>query len=291
MMMESLAIVIVSNKIIANCDGLYQLMTESFSSLNTAFLISGSGSTVEAVIRACDSGELENINPTVVISNNPDAYGLKRAEALNVPYEVVPRKGISLEQFGDNLLDVLQGYGVDFVSQNGWLCLTPPQIFKEYKVINQHPGKLTGLGEADFGGKGMYGSRVTAATLIYAWLSDQENPYTESTIHYVNQHFDGGLLINVSQLAIPALNSSRPITIADFQTQNALRQYLINATLNVQQSLLPLEHANVINTLRLFGEGQQVKGWHRRPDAIVPAMMTDMLAAAKELGIEMFPKG
>ena len=48
-----------------------------------AVLISGSGSNLEAIINACNSN---NINGKIVcvISNNPNAYGIKRAEKHNL---------------------------------------------------------------------------------------------------------------------------------------------------------------------------------------------------------------
>ncbi len=264
-------------------------MSENLSDLRTAFLISGGGTTAEAAIKACQSGEIEDIDPVVVISNRPYADGIRKAKELGIPTAIVERKGVTFEEFGDNLYEVLQNYNVDFISQNGWLPTTPPNIIEKYLIVNQHPGKITGGTGLDFGGRGMYGSRVTAATLIYEWIIGQPNPFTESTIHYVNGQIDKGLLIRVASLKIPSL--AEPVTIADFQTENALRKLLIDTTVNVQNLLLPIEHQNLIETLKMFGTGSEIKGWSRNPEDIVPQQMIEILSAAKELGIEIFPNG
>lgn len=46
--------------------------------LRTAFFLSGEGTTAEAVIKACQGGELTEIDPAVVIASKPDAGGICR---------------------------------------------------------------------------------------------------------------------------------------------------------------------------------------------------------------------
>ena len=53
-----------------------------------AVLISGSGSNLEAIINACNSNSI-NGKIVCVISNNPDAYGLKRSEKYNLRTKVI----------------------------------------------------------------------------------------------------------------------------------------------------------------------------------------------------------
>jgi len=50
----------------------------------TAILISGSGTNLQAFIDAVKSGDL-NLDLTVVFSNNPNAFGLERAEKAGIP--------------------------------------------------------------------------------------------------------------------------------------------------------------------------------------------------------------
>ena len=125
-------------------------------SIRFAMLISGSGTTAEAVLKAWRNGEIDSMLPVAVIASRSDALGIEKARALGVPTFVA-----------DNsiLLPLLRQLRVDVGFQNGWLPLTPALMVRAYKgrIINQHPGPLDPAGPVDFGGHGMYGARVTAA--------------------------------------------------------------------------------------------------------------------------------
>ena len=54
------------------------------SRCKTAILISGSGTNLQAFIDAVKDGDLD-LELAVVFSNNPDAYGLERAEQAGIP--------------------------------------------------------------------------------------------------------------------------------------------------------------------------------------------------------------
>ncbi|CAG0907923.1 unnamed protein product, partial [Darwinula stevensoni] len=60
---------------------------ESFSSVNVkhvAVFISGTGTNLQALIDAVQSGVIRHANIVLVVSNNPDALGLKRANEANI---------------------------------------------------------------------------------------------------------------------------------------------------------------------------------------------------------------
>ncbi|OGH27514.1 MAG: hypothetical protein A3C27_01870 [Candidatus Levybacteria bacterium RIFCSPHIGHO2_02_FULL_39_36] len=257
------------------------------SEIRTALFISGGGSTAEAVIKAHQSGELRGILPIVVISSRSDAPGIQKAESLGVQTRIVQRKDFSSpESFGEQLLRTLKSYGVELVSQNGWLPLTPTSVVQEYRerIINQHPGPLDPGRGNDFGGKGMYGSRVTAARLGYSWIGG-EDFWTEATTHHVTEKYDDGDLIRIVQMDIPPLG--RLVTIAELQN---FPQPLIDKTKEVQAKLLPLEHRNVIATLQMFAE-QGSLPHSRRPKPLIPEGREQILLEAKRLAIELFPNG
>lgn len=236
----------------------------------TAFLISGEGTTAEAAILACQYGKIINIRPAVVIASRHDAPGLARAKALGIPTEVVVRsdfKGQS-EAFGDALLNRLRHYGVGLVSQNGWLPKTPPEVIKAFSgyIINQHPGRLP-----PFGGVGMFGRRVTYATLDYFASTGEEDLWTASVVHHVTAAYDEGPLIQVRRLDVGHLRNSPD---------------LLDWTNRVQDKLLPVEHENVIGALNAFGEGNvPTAEFDRTP------FQEDVLQLAKQRAIQLFPNG
>jgi len=248
-------------------------------------LISGGGTTAQAVIKAYQSGQL-NLEPVVVISSRKDAGGLKKAEDLGIKVEVVRRVDFrTREQFGERLLKVLAKYQVDLVSQNGWMPLTPKIVVEEYKgrIVNQHPGPLD-FGRPDFGGKGMYGSRVSCARIAYEWVTGEKNPWTEATIHYVTEEYDKGGLIRTARMDFPALG--RSITMEELANDP---EELIKATEECQRRLLPIEHENVIVGLEMVARGEC--GPEKRESRLVPRGNWDILKQVKKLAIRLFPEG
>jgi len=245
-----------------------------------AILISGSGSTAEAIIKTCQEKRLEGILPVVVISSRSDALGIQKAKNLGVKTLVVsPKDFRSKKEFGQRLLEILQKYKIDLVSQNGWLPLTPAVVIEKYqgRIINQHPGPLDPGRKFDFGGKGMYGARVMCARLAYEWLTKEENPWTEATVHFANEEYDKGELLRVEKMALPPFRGK-------FN-----EQILKEKTLEAQRRLLPLEHQNVIDGLKMLAEGK-ARGF-RRKRPLIPRKNERILLKAKEIAFRLFPKG
>ncbi len=141
-------------------------------------LASGSGSNAENIIKFFKDSV--NVKVSYLLSNNPDAYALKRAESLGISTKVFSREG-----FYNNgeVLEFLLGCQPDLIVLAGFLWLVPQDIVKAFphRIVNIHPALLP-----KYGGKGMYGSKVHEAVL--------SNGEKESgiTIHYVNEHYDEG---------------------------------------------------------------------------------------------------
>lgn len=254
--------------------------------MKTALLISGGGTTAEAVIKAAHDKRFKKIEPILVIASRPDAGGIKKAQNLGVETHVInPADFSSPQRFNELLLKALLDRHIKLVSQNGWLPLTPANVVETYRkrIINQHPGPLDPGRDIDFGGRGMYGSRVTAARLAYLWATGDDR-FTEATTHFVTEEFDRGEIIRAVRMNLPAL--SRIISIAEM---TAKPQPLIEATAQVQAALLPVEHENVIQTLIDFENGEAYG--HVRPAPLIPEKYYDILSEAKQLAIQLFPNG
>lgn len=225
---------------------------------------------MRAIIKAYQKGKLKGIEPVVVIADRAEAKGIEKAKRLGIKTLIInPRE--------DNLLNILKTSNVGLVSQNGWLSLTPADVVKKYegKIINQHPAPLDpGRGE-DFGGKGMYGARAICARIAYCWLNESEF-WTEATAHFVTEKYDEGDLIRVERMSIPKRHR--------FDDKE-----LIRITYDTQKKLLPLEHKNVTESLKMFARGE-VKGF-RRGEALITRHNYPLLKKAKNLAIKLFPSG
>lgn len=130
--------------------------------LNLAVLISGNGSNLQALIDAC-ADDAFPAQISVVISNRPDAYGLKRAENANIPTITVDHKGYKSRcEFDAALGDALDQYDLDLICLAGFMRILTADFInnRAQKIINTHPSLLP-----KFGGEGMHGMNVHKAVI------------------------------------------------------------------------------------------------------------------------------
>ena len=107
-------------------------------------LISGNGSNLEAVVNACDSGHI-NGEVVSVISNNPDAYGIVRANKYNINTQIINHKKFeSRLKFDDELEKVLTVINPDLIILAGFMRILGEKLINKYanKMINLHPSLL-----------------------------------------------------------------------------------------------------------------------------------------------------
>lgn len=170
----------VENELLSSCNALKMK--------NIIIFASGSGSNAENIIRVINANGGAKVS--YVVSNNPDAYVLKRVESLNVKTLVFDRNAF---YHTNEVLNFLTTCQPDLIILAGFLWLVPSKIVKAFpnRIINIHPALLP-----KYGGKGMYGEHVHKAVI--------ENKELESgiTIHYVNEAYDEGDIIHQAKCEI-----------------------------------------------------------------------------------------
>jgi phosphoribosylglycinamide formyltransferase-1 len=239
--------------------------------MRIALLISGSGSTMEAILKACFNGLLPNVEPVLIISSNENAGGIIRARNLNFPEKdivVIDRKKFeSSEEFGNAILKECTARGVEFIGQYGWMLKTPDNVINAYKnkIVNQHPGPLDN-GRPDFGGPGMFGMRVHQARLDFVQKTGHDF-WTEATAHLVTPEFDKGEIVKRKQLAIFPNDSPE----------------------SLQKNLLPIEHEVQIESLRDFSEGNV--SFFTRETPLIAKGEEEILKECKEIAKKLYPHG
>ena len=146
-----------------------------------AIFVSGSGTNCENLIRHFEQSA--TVKCALVVSNKPDAYALVRAERLGVPTAVVTKAQLNNP---DEMLPLLQDYGISFIVLAGFLPLIPTYLIEAFprRIINLHPALLP-----KFGGKGMWGHHVHEA------VKAAGETETGMTVHYVSPVCDGGEII------------------------------------------------------------------------------------------------
>ncbi len=104
-------------------------------------LISGSGSNLQAIINACDRGEIP-ARIVGVISNKPDAYGLERARNAGLPALVkVKKKDQDRREYDRELAEAATSFQPDWIILAGWMRLLSSDFLNCFpgRVINLHP--------------------------------------------------------------------------------------------------------------------------------------------------------
>lgn len=142
---------------------------------------SGSGTNAERIVRHFSNDEF--IEVSLILSNNPNAYVLKRAESFGIPFLTFTREQL---YNSDDILEQLHNHKIDFIVLAGFLWLVPVNLIRLYpeKIVNIHPALLP-----KYGGKGMYGDKVHKAVKL---AGDTESGIT---IHWVNEKYDDGQII------------------------------------------------------------------------------------------------
>lgn len=138
-----------------------------------------------------------------VISNNKNAYALKRAEENGIPSECIsPKNYETREIFNEKLLQAVKAYEPDLIVLAGFLVVIPPAMIGEYKnrMINIHPSLIP-----SFCGTGYYGLKVHEAAIA------RGVKVVGATVHFVDEGTDTGPII--LQKAVEVLQGDTPETL------------------------------------------------------------------------------
>ena len=153
-----------------------------------AIFASGSGSNAQKIMEHFKKHNEAEV--AIVLTNNPEAYVLQRADNFEVPSHIFNRHEFYKT---DQVIQMLKNLQVDIIVLAGFLWLIPESLLKAFpnKIINLHPALLP-----KYGGKGMYGDNVHQAIIQ---SGDDESGIT---IHFVNENFDEGEIIHQSRFHI-----------------------------------------------------------------------------------------
>lgn len=104
-------------------------------------LVSGQGSNLQAILDACQAGDLR-AGVVAVFSNRRDARGLERAARANVPAHVhEKRMGQERREYDAELGGRVAAYEPDWVVLAGWMRILTGAFLDRFpnRVINLHP--------------------------------------------------------------------------------------------------------------------------------------------------------
>ena len=153
-----------------------------------AVLISGNGSNLEALIDACKKNVIRG-SIDIIISNNPDAYGIQRAKNHSIDYKIVDNNRFKTrEDFDKALVEELEDSNPDLVVLAGFMRILTPVMIEAFKnkIINIHPSLLP-----KYPGLDTHNSVMKNGDLKHG-----------VTIHFVNEVLDGGQIIAQGEISV-----------------------------------------------------------------------------------------
>jgi phosphoribosylglycinamide formyltransferase-1 len=179
-----------------------------------AVMISGSGSNLEAIVKACHQ---KNIYGEIVyvISNNPDAYGIERAKKYNIPVKIIDHKSYTdRDDFDDALKEFLDNLEIDFIILAGFMRILGKNITEKFygKMINLHPSLLP-----------LYPGLNTHAQAL-----NNKDKYHGISIHFVTAKLDEGPLIAQGKILIKEEDNIEKLIARIHKVEHDLLPKVIN---------------------------------------------------------------
>jgi phosphoribosylglycinamide formyltransferase-1 len=192
--------------------------------LPIAVLVSGEGTTMEALAEAIQGGHLP-ARILLVLSDRPHAPAIERARRHGIPTEVLPFRGAVEAEWVARVDERLRARGVELVVLAGFLAILPARFVAlwEGRIINLHPALLP-----KYGGKGFYGHHVFEAILASG------DPETGISVHLVTAEVDRGPVLE--QRRLPVLSGETPDSL--------------------RTRVHPLEVAALQEVIRRFADGE-----------------------------------
>ncbi len=190
--------------------------------MNIGVLVSGRGSNLQAIIDSIESGKL-NVNISIVVSDNPEAYALERCKKHGIDFDVVERKRFgSKREFEERIISILKDKKVDLVVLAGFMRILSSFFISHYRnrIINIHPSLLPAF-------KGLHAQRQAI---------DYGVKVSGCSVHLVDESLDGGPII--IQAVVPVFPDDNEESLAE--------------------RILKYEHRILPQTIRWFSENRVV---------------------------------
>lgn len=153
--------------------------------LKIGAIASGSGSNLEAIIKACKNGILKNkASVEILICNKAGAFCTERAKKHNIPYELIESEKynhLPREEFDLKMIEVFKKYRCDLIVLVGYMRLVSGVFIEAFNgnVMNIHPALLPSF-------KGMHSHRDVLEYGVKV---------SGCTVHFVDDKSDHGPII------------------------------------------------------------------------------------------------
>lgn len=190
--------------------------------INIGVLVSGRGTNLQAIIEAIEEGKIEG-KIKIVISDNLDAYALKRAEQHNIETQYINHKEFkNREDYDKKIVETLENKEVELVVLAGYMRILSSYFIKAYKnkIINIHPALLPSFPGLQAQKQAVeYGVKISGCT-----------------VHFVDEGMDSGPII---------LQSA--VEVSEDDTEESLAERILKE-----------EHQIYSQAIQLFSQGRLI---------------------------------
>ena len=188
--------------------------------INIGVLASGRGTNLQAIIEAIEGGKIEG-RISIVISDNSDAYALKRAKQYNIDTRYINFKSYkNREDYDKEIIKALEEKKIDLVVLAGYMRILSPFFINAYKnkIMNIHPALLPSFPGLHAQRQAVeYGAKVSGCT-----------------VHFVDEGVDLGPIV-----------LQKSVEVKDDDTEELLAERILKE-----------EHQIYPKAIQLFSEGR-----------------------------------
>ena len=187
-------------------------------------LISGRGSNMEAIVRACATEGWE-ARVAAVVSNRADAVGLEFARQHGIATAVVDHTGFDdRAAFDARLASVIDAFQPDVIALAGFMRILGDAFVRRFegRIVNIHPSLLPA-----FTGLHTHRRALAAGCKLAG-----------ATVHFVTPQLDHGPII--AQAAVPVLPGDTEaalaarVLVAEHRVYPRALRWLVEGTLRVE---------------------------------------------------------
>ncbi|MDQ7051169.1 MAG: phosphoribosylglycinamide formyltransferase [Enterobacterales bacterium] len=188
-----------------------------------AILISGEGTNLQAFIDAQKEQLLQG-KIAVVISNQPQAKGLKRAQLANIPSDTINHKDFkNRDEFDYALSKTIDKYQPDLIVLAGFMRILGTPFVTKYqsKLVNIHPSllpKFTGLN-------------------THQKALDANETEHGCSIHFVTDELDGGPVFAQAKVKVSQQDNKHTLANKVHQLEHQLYVKCVNLLLSNRLTL------------------------------------------------------
>jgi len=180
--------------------------------MKAVILISGNGSNLQSII---DNADRIDLQISCVISNNKNAFGLKRAESAKLQAAIIdPELYNSKEAFDRELISIIEQHGVELIVLAGYMRVLTPLFVSHYfgKILNIHPSLLP-----KFPGLNTHQRALDASEKVHG-----------VSVHFVTKELDGGPLICQESVIIDNLDTKETLSMKVLKKEHVIYPKVIH---------------------------------------------------------------